>query len=370
MTGSCNTPDNGARPAAAHERKTPSAQRSDVLLRAAIGLENLIQKPENAIPSAVLNRTKCLVFVPHQVGTRGGAAPGIESCRKKENSWSSPVLLEFTTPQKRQMDSGDLVVLLDESASEKLLRGELRLGPQSRAFAGRTTRDMNLATNAELSQDIWMYTQQDGRLIGKSVPGTLVLQSSSEQKPETAFQHIVMESRAGNPTARFAAAAISFFNTITPTGIIIHHSGIIPTTNELPTDERQVDRFHQKHGFETICFGRLYHVAYHFLILPSGEVQVGRPERCQGAHAPGYNSYLGIALIGDFSSVDNPSGEKGNTKPTTRQMKSLALLCWRIRGRYDIPLQRILRHSDVSSTLCPGDRFPFTSFLQQLERQQ
>lgn len=268
------------------------------------------------------------------------------------------------------MDSGDLVLLLDENASAKLLRGELRLGPQSRAFAGPTTRDVNLATNAELNQDIWMYARQDGWLIGKSVPGTLALQRSAEQKPESAFQQIVMEARAGNPTARFEAAVISFFNTITPTGIIIHHSGVIPTSNEVPTDEGQVDRFHQERGFETICFGRLYHVAYHFLILPSGEVQVGRPERCQGAHAPGYNSYLGISVLGDFSSIDNPRGTKGNTRPTIKQMKSLAALCRRIARRYDIPLQRILRHSDVSSTLCPGDRFPFTSFLQQLERRQ
>ena len=369
LSSACDGPD-AEGSLAAHERVTAAAQRSKALLKGAIALEDIVKKPENAIPSAILNRTKCLVFVPHPSGVPDAAIPGIESCRAGENSWHTPRLLEFKSPPKQQLNAGDLLLLLDDNASEKLLRANLRLGTQSRAFAGATIREMNLATNAELNQEIWTYLWNDGRLIGKTVPGTLVIQFRSEQKSETAFQPMVMESRAGNPTARFEAAAISFFNTITPTGIIIHHSGVIPASNEIPKDEHQVDRFHETRGFETICFGRLYHVAYHFLILPTGEIQEGRPERCQGAHASGYNSYLGISLIGDFSSVDNPRGKKGNIRPTARQIKALLSLCRRIMRQYEIPLQRVLRHSDVSSTLCPGDRFPFTSFLQQLERQQ
>jgi hypothetical protein len=365
----CDRQNNG-QSLAAHERVTVAAQRTKALLKASNALEDLVQRSENTIPSAILNRTECLVFVPQPSTSPAEAAPAIESCRAGENSWKTPQLLEFRPSAKHPLDPGDLLFLLDENASRKLLGANLILGKQSRAFAGPTIRDVNLATNAELNQDIWMYLGKDGRLLGKTVPGTLVSPHGSEQKPETAFEQMVMESRAGNPTARFQAAVISFFNTITPTGIIIHHSGVIPSSNKVPQDERQVDRFHEERGFETICFGRFYHVAYHFLILPSGEVQVGRPERCQGAHASGYNSYLGISLIGDFSSVDNPRGAKGNTRPTARQLKSLVLLCRRLTWSYEIPLQRILRHSDVSPTLCPGDRFPFTSFLQLLERQQ
>jgi lipid-binding SYLF domain-containing protein len=334
-----------------------------------VALEDLVSNPENAIPSAILNRTKCLVFVPSQVGKSTDDAPGIESCRDSENSWSSPQLLQFSIARNHQMDPGDLVFLLNKSASQQLHRGELKLKRGSNAAAGPAIRDANLATNAELDKDIWTYVREKGLIVGKTLPGTLRLQNSSGQAKETTFQQIVNKSRSGDLNARFEASAISFFNAITPTGIIIHHSGIIPANHQVPTDETQVDRFHQQRGFETICFGRMYHVAYHFLIFPNGQVEAGRPERCQGAHAPGYNSYLGISLVGDFSSIDNPHGKKGNTRPTTKQMKSLVLLCRRIAWQYDMPLQRILRHSDVSSTLCPGDRFPFTSFLRQLESQ-
>jgi N-acetyl-anhydromuramyl-L-alanine amidase AmpD len=96
-------------------------------------------------------------------------------------------------------------------------------------------------------------------------------------------------------------------------------------------------------------------------------VQRGRPETCQGAHAAGYNSYIGISVVGDFSSEDNPAGEKGPIQPTQKQLDSLIKVCRRLKERYKIPLNHIVRHSDVSATLCPGDRFPFTSVLRQIQ---
>jgi N-acetyl-anhydromuramyl-L-alanine amidase AmpD len=95
-------------------------------------------------------------------------------------------------------------------------------------------------------------------------------------------------------------------------------------------------------------------------------VKAGRPERCEGAHAVGYNSYLGISVAGDFDSKDNPTGEKGATKPTEKQIAALIQLCRKLMNRYKISANHIVRHSDIASTRCPGDRFPFSSILRQL----
>src|SRR6266478_554761 len=161
----CNTsqqePTHSTGAPVAHERKPPTAQRSDILLRASVALEELVKNPENAIPSAILNRTKCLVFVPRQFGASAGDVPGIESCRDSENSWSSPLLVQFTIAPKYQMEAGDFFLLLDEKASQQLLRGELKLD----AAAGPTIRDANLATNAELAKDTWTYVRVKGSLV-------------------------------------------------------------------------------------------------------------------------------------------------------------------------------------------------------------
>ncbi|MBV9479425.1 MAG: N-acetylmuramoyl-L-alanine amidase [Acidobacteria bacterium] len=70
--------------------------------------------------------------------------------------------------------------------------------------------------------------------------------------------------------------------------------------------------------------------------------------------------------MGDFSSKDGPKGDKGPIRPSKQQIDSLVRLCRQMQERYRIPFQCLVRHSDIASRCCRGDRFPFTSFLRQL----
>jgi hypothetical protein len=159
----------------------------------------------------------------------------------------------------------------------------------------------------------------------------------------------------------------SIGNTITPTGIVIHHSAVPPPPNGRPVDARLLDEIHRARGYGAFYWGRFYHIGYHYVILPDGTIEHGRPERCLGSHARGYNSYIGICLVGDFSSRSNPHGERGPTEPSEAQMRALVGLIDDLSKRYRIPLDRVVQHKDVTSTTeCPGDRFPFGAFLNRL----
>ena len=159
---------------------------------------------------------------------------------------------------------------------------------------------------------------------------------------------------------------VSYRNTITPRGIVIHHSAVTTTSDGRPLDVPALAEYHRQRGFGAFYWGRTYHVGYHYIIFPDGRIEPGRPERCQGAHTAGHNSDLGICLIGNFSPTDNPAGERGLAAPTDAQMAALAELCRRLQARYDIPPGNVRRHRDVmSGTECPGDRFPFEKFTSQ-----
>jgi hypothetical protein len=161
--------------------------------------------------------------------------------------------------------------------------------------------------------------------------------------------------------------AVTYSNTITPTGIIVHHSAVPLSYVDGALDATTLDEIHRQRGFGISYWGRTYHIGYHYLILPDGTVQQGRPERCQGAHARGYNSYLGICLIGGFSKENNLRGELGPKEPTAAQMHALSELCRRLQERYNIPAHNVLRHHDVNvETECPGDQFPLTQLREQL----
>lgn len=149
--------------------------------------------------------------------------------------------------------------------------------------------------------------------------------------------------------------SVSFYNTITPAGIVIHHTAEVPG----PVDLKRLDDFHRERGFGAFYYGRRYHVAYHYVILPDGAVEAGRPERCRGAHAREHNDYLGVALVGYFSNSHLSDPQTPPHSPTAAQLWSLASLCRRLQQRYEIPADRVFVHSQLARTECPGDRFPF-----------
>jgi hypothetical protein len=170
-------------------------------------------------------------------------------------------------------------------------------------------------------------------------------------------------------------AVLSLRNTIKPVGIVFHHTSWLPplenqplpTLPRTPSDLSTWQEFHGHRGFGAFYWGRIYHLGYHYMILPDGTLKRGRPEHCLGAHTKGFNNYLGIVLVGDFSSRDNPDGKKGLPQPTPQQLKTLVSLCRHLQARYHFPVSRIVRHSDLERTLCPGDRFPFQYVLTQAE---
>lgn len=68
---------------------------------------------------------------------------------------------------------------------------------------------------------------------------------------------------------------------------------------------RDIDEWHAKRGFRRnpdligAHAPHLKHIGYHFVILTSGGVEVGRALREIGAHAKGHNQYsIGTCLIG------------------------------------------------------------------------
>ena len=316
-------------------------------------LDAISSEQDNFIPSAVLNHSLCVAVIPflvrpnHEIG-----GDGVASCREPPERWEMPFLVTFNGDLPRSEYTNLVIFVLSKSGARALRTADLRITQRAPAPLARTAP---VTTQADLSADSLSYEHSAGMLSSGPVKGR-IRRSASDR------------SRSSKGTERFSLSLTSLFNSIIPTGIVIHHTAVVPTRNEMPANERDVDNFHQALGLNIYCFGRFYHIAYHYLILTDGTIKSGRPERCQGAHAKGYNSYLGISVVGDFSGSNGPGGANGGRVPSERQLSSLIQLCRRLRTRYNIPLQHIVRHSDISSTDCPGRRFPFPYVLMQLQQ--
>lgn len=144
--------------------------------------------------------------------------------------------------------------------------------------------------------------------------------------------------------------------------IIIHHSAS-PSGNAAAFTVQ-----HRKQGWDDI--------GYHFVIDnghggPDGRLEVTPRwwQQKHGAHAGRlravrnpeeknrYNEFgIGICLVGNFETA----------APTPAQLDTLCQLVTRLRTTFSVPPQNIVGHGNVTSTACPGSRFPWPTLFARL----
>lgn len=117
--------------------------------------------------------------------------------------------------------------------------------------------------------------------------------------------------------------------------IIIHHA------DASVCDAATIHQWHKGNGWAGI--------GYHFVVRKNGTIQRGRPENTIGAHASGSNSdSIGICFEGAYMTESIPDAQKKAGKELVAYLKA----------KYGI--NKVLRHSEVCPTSCPGVKFPFS----------
>jgi len=153
-----------------------------------------------------------------------------------------------------------------------------------------------------------------------------------------------------------------------PAGIVIHHSASPAVVDGLPVNAARIDEWHQRRGFSAQYRDHDFHLGYHYVILPDGTVEAGRPEWMQGAHTRGYNDYLGICLVGNFDPGSNPDCAQQPCRPTAAQLDALVKLLRDLLIKYNLDVDDIHRHGDLGQTACPGARFPMEEVLRRVKK--
>ena len=103
--------------------------------------------------------------------------------------------------------------------------------------------------------------------------------------------------------------------------IVVHCSATRPSQD---IDVKTIDAWHKERGFDKI--------GYHYVIKRNGNVETGRDEQTQGAHALGYNhNSLGVCLVGGANQDDHTKAEN---KFTNDQWNSVDNQIEQIEAKY------------------------------------
>ena len=121
--------------------------------------------------------------------------------------------------------------------------------------------------------------------------------------------------------------------------IVVHCSATRPSQD---INAATIDEWHKERGFDSI--------GYHFVIKRDGQIEIGRSEDQQGAHALGYNhNSLGVCLVGGVKQDDYKVGENNFTD---EQWQSFEKLISDLEEKY--LGVKIIGHNEISKKFCPS----------------
>ena len=139
--------------------------------------------------------------------------------------------------------------------------------------------------------------------------------------------------------------------------IVIHHSASPITVRRngetVPVDAAMIREWHLTKGWSDI--------GYHYVILPDGSCEDGRPLHRPGAHCIAGNRNfigIGICLVGDFSQTPVPEA----------QLNGLLKEVVALMNAFHFQEEDVELHREVpgAATECPGGFFPVEMFRDRL----
>lgn len=140
--------------------------------------------------------------------------------------------------------------------------------------------------------------------------------------------------------------------------IVIHHTAstteVRRSGETVPVDAAMIREWHKTRGWSDI--------GYHFVIMPDGRCEEGRPLYRPGAHCNvGHRNFIGIGvcLVGNFSETEVPDA----------QLVGLVNKVVQLMEAFKLGLEAVELHRDVpgAATECPGRYFPADVLKKELE---
>src|SRR5512133_798184 len=140
---------------------------------------------------------------------------------------------------------------MSERAVQSILRTQLKLGASPSSQPGPLIPRKGNLRESEISADTFTYSHVGVRTLAPAkIHATVAADHGMTRGLYSGKADVarVLTGHAAGPrvAAAYVTALASFFNTITPGGIIIHHSATLPSNNRVPTNAREVDLFHKQ----------------------------------------------------------------------------------------------------------------------------
>jgi lipid-binding SYLF domain-containing protein len=155
-----------------------ASDNAKVLNKATMVLTELRNAPDNGIPENIWAKAQCVVVIPglKKAGfiLGGEYGEGVLSC-KRGSTWGAPVFMQLAKGSaglQIGVQSTDLVlVVMNRSGVDKLLRNKVTLGAGASVAAGPVGRLASASTDAQMTAEMLSYSRSKGLFAGIDLSG-------------------------------------------------------------------------------------------------------------------------------------------------------------------------------------------------------
>jgi lipid-binding SYLF domain-containing protein len=149
--------------------------------KAAEVFSQIMNAPDQGIPTDLLERAKCIAIIPGDVKFAfvfgGSYGRGLATCRT-EHGWSAPLYLAIDAGSVGYQIGGsstDIIMLfMNDHALQSLLGDKFKLGADASVAAGPVGRHASADTDIKLNAEILSYSRAKGIFAGISLDGAVV----------------------------------------------------------------------------------------------------------------------------------------------------------------------------------------------------
>jgi len=155
-----------------------ASDNAKVLNKATMVLTELRNAPDNGIPENIWAKAQCVVVIPGMKKAGfilgGEYGEGVLSC-KRGSTWGAPVFMQLAKGSaglQIGVQSTDLVlVVMNRSGVDKLLRNKVTLGADASVAAGPVGRTASAGTDGQMTAEMLSYSRSKGLFAGVDLSG-------------------------------------------------------------------------------------------------------------------------------------------------------------------------------------------------------
>jgi lipid-binding SYLF domain-containing protein len=179
--------------------------------KAAQVFKEIMNTPDQGIPSNLLESAKCIAIVPGDKKFAfvfgGSYGRGLATCRTG-HGWSAPMFVAINSGSVGYQIGGsstDIVMLfMNDHALQSLMSDKFKVGADASVAAGPVGRNATAATDLKLNAEILSYSRSKGIFAGVSLDGAVMQADKSGDKAmygDDVNRHEILDGKVAVPAS-------------------------------------------------------------------------------------------------------------------------------------------------------------------------